>query len=86
MPEADAVIVHVPVELNVTTPPLALHVPVAAMDGVSPVDDPVTADTDDTTGVYVPVGNGDAGTEEVKASVCAAFAMVSVWVACELLL
>ncbi|HEY7823252.1 MAG TPA: hypothetical protein VIG24_10475, partial [Acidimicrobiia bacterium] len=76
VPDAEAVIVHVPVAVNVTTPPESVHAPDAATDGVNPVDEPVTADTEDTTGVYVPFGNGDAGTDDVNANVCPAFAIV----------
>ena len=74
-PAAVAVIVQVPVAVNVTTPPDSVHTPEAAIDGVNPVDEPVTADTEDTTGVYVPFGNGEAGTDDVNANVCAAFAI-----------
>ena len=68
-PTAEAVTVHVPATVNVTTPAAIVQAPEAASDGVIPVAAPVTTETLDTVGVYVPFGNGDAGTAEVNASV-----------------
>ena len=50
-PAAVAVSVHVPVVLNVTVPPLIVQVPAAAIDGVTPDDEPVTDEIADTVGV-----------------------------------
>jgi hypothetical protein len=62
-------IVHVPEALNVTTPPDSVHVPDAESAGVSPVVDPVTAEMEDRTGVYVCPDTGDVGTADVNESV-----------------
>jgi hypothetical protein len=66
---ADAVIVHVPVTVNVTTPPVSEQAPAAANVGVTPDDKPVTVEIAEAVGVYVPFGNGDVGTVEVNANV-----------------
>lgn len=66
---ADAVIVQVPVTVKVTTPPASMQAPPTANVGVTPDDEPVTVEIAEAAGAYVPLGNGDVGTDEVKAKV-----------------
>lgn len=75
---AVAVTVQVPVTVNVTTPPVIVHAPLAVRLGVTPEDNPVAVERVDTAGVYVPPGNGDDGTAVVKESACPACVIVIV--------
>lgn len=50
-PVADAVITQLPEAVKVTTPAESEHVPDTAKDGVTPEDNPVTADTAEAVGV-----------------------------------
>ena len=75
---ADAVIVQVPATVNVTTPPASVQAPPTANVGITPDGEPVTVEIAEAAGAYVPFGNGDIGTDEVKAKVWPACAIVIV--------
>ena len=68
LPEAVAVIVHVPA-VNVTTLPDNVHAPEAANVGTSPDGKPVTSEIAVAVGVYVSNAWGAVGTVDVKATV-----------------